>query len=842
MKASIYNKVCEGVKRYLLSCLLCLLPLCLTAQTVDEQNRSILERAEADYQIGRLEQVQQTLKNRLGGFDGSMRQSAFRLLSLCALGQDDEEAAEQYAQQLLNENPYYSPTISDPQRFIEMVERIKSGRAATVTTASSQAESLNEVPVPTTLITAEMIRECGGRNLQEVLAAYVPGMNIIDCDDDINIAMRGVYNNSQEMMLIMLNGHRLNSYCTNIAAPDFSIALEKVRQIEVLRGPASSLYGGVALTAVVNIITWTGAEVDGFKVRAGAGSYGQLRADAMFGKRYFDLDLLLWGSIFRSKGEKRYVPCEETGLGMYDGDAIIGATGDNPSYDAGLQLNYKGVQFFYNTTYSQVKAPLSYSYLYTPYNYDEYKTFNGVGPGFTTIAHHVNMSYEKQWGKLWMKGVVTYDKSDLTHYQIISDQQAAAIMSVLPLPDTVANQLYGRHGIFRYVNGQEHTFGGKALGNWSYIDNGTHKGQLTFGAEFSRFDLDDTRFAYGYDYTEIFPEDYNITLMGIGHESNLNGFVQLKHHWHPFILNAGLRMDYKKRYDNSKTRELSPRLALIFMQPRWNVKFSYSKSFIDAPYLYRKTNEVLYSYIGLTGLPSTLNPETLHSWQLTFNANNWLKGFDFEVNGFLNHAHELVFLLVNQHVNSGEMNNHGVEVTCSYKTNKFSAQVNTTWQHANKNVQFYWDEKKLINTPEIMGNAVLAWKPWKNLKLHSHLQFYGKQQSFHINIVRYGIYLSMQKRFTQLVTNALEDPESVTDEQMMKAADELLESFTNIPMREEYPARLIFNVGANYTIGPIEASVNVHNLFNHKYSQSGMSTGLIPQRGRWLLFDIAYRF
>ena len=30
----------------------------------------------------------------------------------------------------------------------------------------------------------------------------------------------------------MLNGHRLNSYSTNAASPDFSISLEKVKQIE----------------------------------------------------------------------------------------------------------------------------------------------------------------------------------------------------------------------------------------------------------------------------------------------------------------------------------------------------------------------------------------------------------------------------------------------------------------------------------------------------------------------------------------------------------------------------------------------------------------------------------
>ena len=62
---------------------------------------------------------------------------------------------------------------SDPAEFADIVNNIKAGMTATITTASSQAESLAEVPVPTTLITAEMIQNSGARSLQEVLVYFL---------------------------------------------------------------------------------------------------------------------------------------------------------------------------------------------------------------------------------------------------------------------------------------------------------------------------------------------------------------------------------------------------------------------------------------------------------------------------------------------------------------------------------------------------------------------------------------------------------------------------------------------------------------------------------------------
>jgi len=166
--------------------------------------RQIYDQAESEYKTGRLEQAVDLLQSNLNNFQGNLRQNAYRLISLCYLAQDSLSQSENYAMLLLKENPYYT-SVQDPIRFEDIINRLKSGTKATIITASNQAESLDEAPVPVTLITEDMINLSGARNLKELLLTFVPGMINVECNEELNIAMRGIYSSGQEKILIMLN-------------------------------------------------------------------------------------------------------------------------------------------------------------------------------------------------------------------------------------------------------------------------------------------------------------------------------------------------------------------------------------------------------------------------------------------------------------------------------------------------------------------------------------------------------------------------------------------------------------------------------------------------------------
>ena len=798
----------------------------------DTRMREVYAQAESAYKVGRIEQTRDVLLQNLSNFQGSLRQNALHLIALTYLVEYDIPHTEQYVTRLLEQNPYYSPSSQDPATFVEIVNHIKAGMTPTIITASNQAESLAEVPVPTTLITAEMIQTSGARNLQEVLAAYVPGMNLIDCNDDVNIAMRSIYSNTQEKILIMLNGHRLNSYATNTAAPDFSISLEKVKQIEVLRGPASSLYGGVALTGVVNIITKQGVDVDGLQAKVSAGNHGQVKVDAVFGKRYFDVDLLVWGSGYRNSGER------------YGDDFVrLGRIGDHPTYDFGVQVDWKGFQFMYDTHFSQKVAPYTMTSLAQRYDRERYRTFNGLRPSFSNYSHHADLSYSHQLGNLNLQYGVTFDKSDYTRYQVISDRPIPLLGNALGMTYKIDSLFSDKGGLFNYLNGQEQNYGVQLKGNYSYkIANG-HKGNISFGAEYAHFRSDDSRSQIGYDFVSLLDLDPDLCDVGLDSENSANVYLQLKHQWRSFILNAGLRYDYKLREDDSKVNELSPRIALILLRPKWNLKLSYSKSFVDAPYIYRIMWELNYDK---TEDYVKLSPERVHSFQLTFGGNNWIKGLNFEVNGFYNRASDLIMTHLMVYRNASKNQTCGVELMASYKQPRFTADFNLTWTNTFKSNLMGLDLGEYIdivydtdidannNTPAIMSNLVLGWQVTPRLKLHTHLLFEGKQTSYNTDLNNVLLF------WTEVMK--ADECKSKGDKNGAEAAIKAASTLASYSiMHKDMSPRAIVDLGGEYVLGPVTFGLNIHNLFGTRYNRSGMNTNLIPQQGRWFLASIGVK-
>ncbi len=762
-----------------------------------QEDVDIYDQAIEAYEFGHFEQTDSLLRNVAGSLKGERQINAFRLLALSNLNMDKPERAEEYVGKLLTIDPYYKP-YNDAPRFADMVEKLKVGKTATIITASQQAESIEEAPVPVTLITEEMMQRIGARTLKDVLVAYVPGMTDIACNEEMNVAMRGIYSSGQEKILVMLNGHRLNSYSTNTASPDFSISLEKVKQIEVLRGPASSLYGGVALTGVVNIITKEGSDVDGFMVKAQGGNYGQMRGDLLFGKRYLNLDFIGWVSVYHSTGQKIHLGAnyedQPYATLPVEGDLILDGYNRNPSYDMGFNLQWKDFYVLYNRRFSKTVAPLALSYFFTPYSYQRYRKYNGNAPGYAINSQHAEMGYARKSGPWTWHASVFFDSQHQQRYQVDGDTIPEVGLNDITLngADDVALKLY--HAVFQCVDWSEHTLGVHAQGGYEYKLGEKNSGIILLGAHGNHFNLYDAYYIEGVDYDLILKTHNDGKVLNTGREESADAYLQVKHKWNNWLaFNVGVRYDYKHRRSGKNIHEFSPRLAFIFSHPKWSVKLSYAKSFVDAPYFYR--NNTLDINFG----DESLLPEYLKSFQCSFFSSKLVPHLDIDANIFVNKATNFIIAEELGNTNAGSLTSAGFELTTHYKWKRLHAEANLTWQRVLESSKFNVYNHSIFNVPNLQSNLIMGYQIFSALEVHAKANILSKQ-------------------YTQYAVPEME------------------------PLNFEIPSRCILNAGVSSTIHHFNLGVDVYNLLNTKYEQGGAIVAPLRQPGTWLLGHVSYQF
>ena len=153
----------------------------------------------------------------------------------------------------------------------------------TVVTASRGAQSPLDAPNSTTIITRQDIRLSGHTRIPELLRR-VAGMDIIEMTGgEEDVSMRGFNSRQANKLLVLVNGRSLfNDILGSTFWETFTIDVDQIERIEVVRGPGSALYGADAFAGVVNIITIAPGEgKTGFRVGAGDGGQGYASAWAV---------------------------------------------------------------------------------------------------------------------------------------------------------------------------------------------------------------------------------------------------------------------------------------------------------------------------------------------------------------------------------------------------------------------------------------------------------------------------------------------------------------------------------------------------------------------------------
>src|SRR5437867_2687871 len=150
------------------------------------------------------------------------------------------------------QEPKPSPSPSSPKQQDETIKREET----VVVSASKTETTLINAPATLSVVTSEEILASPAQNYGDLLRS-VPGLNVIQLSArDVQMTSRQSTNTLVNSQLALLDGRSIYLDFFGLVLWDFvPTNSSDIKQIEVVRGPASAVWGANALTGVVNIIT-----------------------------------------------------------------------------------------------------------------------------------------------------------------------------------------------------------------------------------------------------------------------------------------------------------------------------------------------------------------------------------------------------------------------------------------------------------------------------------------------------------------------------------------------------------------------------------------------------------
>lgn len=158
--------------------------------------------------------------------------------------------------------------------------------AAQFITASRRAIPRHKAPASVSVVTAEDIKLSGAVTLWDALR-LVPGVDVVETRaGQGDVSIRGFNQSTSNRLLVLLDGKTVLQEFYGLAAwEEIPVAMAEIDRIEIVKGPASALYGANAIHGVINIITKTPAQVNGGSAGYAAGNRATRLGTAVYGRQ-----------------------------------------------------------------------------------------------------------------------------------------------------------------------------------------------------------------------------------------------------------------------------------------------------------------------------------------------------------------------------------------------------------------------------------------------------------------------------------------------------------------------------------------------------------------------------
>lgn len=355
-----------------------------------------------------------------------------------------------------------------------------------VTVASRYAQTVRKAPSIVEVVTADQIRKRGYRTLSDVLRD-LPAIYVWKGPEGRDLAsIRGVVSADNNKLLVLVDGQPwYDGVYTHGFIGDY-FPLGHVRQIEVIKGPGSAIYGTNAFSGVINVVTFDGADLEGARVRIQAGAHGRTDLVATGGGTAsagrFDASMMAYARVFGLMGQGLTVN-PEGAVDIPDTDPKRGINVGGKLQFAGLRVQMHHVDYQHTYLYNGREDPyqalartldsfsLGYKNTFVDARYDL-----ALGRDLT-VTPYVSSQYHDDPSSYFYGGGISVDPDTLEASQFLVTVDAEKITRRwstgldLELRPGIDHVLVGGAGIentevLRFFD-QAHPYGGDP-----YIQNG----------------------------------------------------------------------------------------------------------------------------------------------------------------------------------------------------------------------------------------------------------------------------------------------------------------------------------------------------------------------------------
>ncbi|NOZ36186.1 MAG: TonB-dependent receptor [Chlorobi bacterium] len=233
-----------------------------------------------------------------------------------------------------------------------------------ISSVSKKSENLLETPQTVIVITKEQIERRGYTDLEQIFHD-LPGFDISRGNGTrySQIYQRGYRTKNTEKTLLMIDGVEENDLWSNSVWLSRQYPISNIERVEIIYGPAATIYGANAFLGVINIVTKTADQITGDKKHFGInsqfgyGSYNTRYADISIAANSNHFSLILSGRIYNSdEQDLSNYPDWDYDLSAYDLDFYKNILGTGNDIVAQTAMDFDKAAY-YNSPVLNGKKP-----------------------------------------------------------------------------------------------------------------------------------------------------------------------------------------------------------------------------------------------------------------------------------------------------------------------------------------------------------------------------------------------------------------------------------------------------------------------------------------------------